>query len=88
MRALVFQHTPEESPGTLEPWFRSRGISFDVHHWYRDGRAPEAARYDWLVILGGPMNLDQEAEHPWLRDEKTFLRAWIESGKPVLGICL
>ena len=28
--------------------------------------------------MGGPMNVNDLNEYPWLRDEKTFLRACIE----------
>ena len=88
MRSLVFQHTEEEGPGTLELWFRERALPFHVHHWYRNKESPDAAKFDCLVILGGPMNVNQEAEYPWLSEEKSFLRNWIEKQKPVLGICL
>jgi GMP synthase-like glutamine amidotransferase len=86
MKALVFQHTPEETPGTLLVWLRERAIAHEIHPWW-EGRAC-AAEADFLVILGGPMNLDEEEKHPWLRDEKKFLRAWLPTGKPTLGICL
>lgn len=87
MRALIFQHTAEEGPGTLLDWLRGQRIPTDVHHWYREGRAPDSD-HDMLFILGGPMNLDQEKEFPWLRDEKAFLKDWLYQGNPVFGICL
>jgi GMP synthase-like glutamine amidotransferase len=88
MRTLIFQHTPEEKPGTLEQWLESARFPFHVHHYYQAEEAPTAAAYDWLIILGGPMNVNDEEKHPWLAKEKEFLRTWIASGKPVLGICL
>lgn len=87
MRALIFQHTPEETPGTLLEWFRERDVPCDVHHVYRDP-LPQAGAYSWLVVLGGPMNLDEETKFPWLRAEKDFVRGWLGTGKPLLGICL
>lgn len=88
MRTLIFQHTPEETPGTLTEWLESARFPFHVHHVYETGQAPTAAAYDWLIVLGGPMNVDDEADHPWLKTEKEFIRGWIASGKPMLGICL
>jgi GMP synthase-like glutamine amidotransferase len=88
MRTLVFQHTHEENPGTLLDWFRSRHRTFDIHPWYRRATAPKPSDYDWLVVLGGPMNVDEETAYPWLRTEKEFLRTWLAANKPVLGICL
>ena len=34
------------------------------------------------------MSVDDEAEHPWLIEEKQAIRAAIDALKPVLGICL
>lgn len=38
--------------------------------------------------MGGPMSVNDEEKFPWLVPEKQFVREMIESGKPVLGICL
>jgi GMP synthase (glutamine-hydrolysing) len=38
--------------------------------------------------MGGPMNVDDEEQFPWLADEKKFIRQVIDNGKTVLGICL
>jgi GMP synthase (glutamine-hydrolysing) len=38
--------------------------------------------------MGGPMNIYEYRNHPWLREEKRFIREAIESGRRVLGICL
>jgi GMP synthase-like glutamine amidotransferase len=34
------------------------------------------------------MSVNDEAAFPWLASEKAFIRAVIEAGRPVLGICL
>jgi GMP synthase-like glutamine amidotransferase len=88
MRTLVFQHSVEEGPGSLEYWLNRRRFPFHVHHWYRDAQAPHPDPYEFLVILGGPMNVDQESTHPWLRPEKEFIRQWLALERPTLGICL
>lgn len=49
---------------------------------------PKQSEFDLLVALGGPMSVNDEAQLPWLIDEKRFVRESVESGKPVLGICL
>jgi GMP synthase-like glutamine amidotransferase len=38
--------------------------------------------------MGGPMNVYQDAQYPWLETEKNYIRAAIDSGKYVIGICL
>ena len=49
---------------------------------------PEPDSVDLLVIMGGPMNVYEDDEYPWLNGEKDFIRACISEGKAVLGICL
>jgi len=64
------------------------GASVEVVHLNRGERLPEPGAQDAALILGGPMNVHEEAIHPFLRDEDRFLRAAAERGLPVLGICL
>jgi len=49
-------------------------------------RPPE--EYGAVLVFGGAMHADQEAQHPWLREEDTLMRQLIDAGTPVLGICL
>lgn len=49
---------------------------------------PHDNRFDAVVVLGGHMNVGEELEHPWLRDEYELLRGWVEEETPLLGICL
>ena len=44
--------------------------------------------YDGLVILGGPMSANDEADHPWLGALGALARAFDAGGKGVLGVCL
>jgi GMP synthase (glutamine-hydrolysing) len=49
-------------------------------------RTPE--NYDAVMMFGGSMHADQEAAHPWLRDEKVTLRRLVEQDVPTLCVCL
>jgi GMP synthase-like glutamine amidotransferase len=40
------------------------------------------------MVLGGAMNVDEEAQHPWLRGEKHLIAELAERGTPILGACL
>ncbi len=88
MNVLIFQHAASETPGTLLDYLNTRKLRSVVHHWYRDARAPDPEEFDWLIVLGGGMSVDSEAENIWLKEEKRFIRDWLESKKPILGICL
>jgi GMP synthase-like glutamine amidotransferase len=41
-----------------------------------------------LAIMGGPMNVYEHDDYPWLVDEKQFIRKAIDAGKKVIGVCL
>jgi len=49
-------------------------------------RPPEA--YDAVLVFGGPMNVDQEEDHPWLHDEETVVRRLVDQRVPLFGVCL
>jgi GMP synthase (glutamine-hydrolysing) len=88
-RMLVFQHVPYEILGTLDPMLREHGFRIRYVNFGRDGDArPDVARYHGLIVLGGPMNCDEVARHPHLGFEADAIRAAVDRGMPVLGICL
>lgn len=50
---------------------------------------PDHFGFDGLWVLGGPMDVWQEDEHPWLVDEKRYIREAVEDhGLSYLGLCL
>src|SRR5512132_289913 len=44
--------------------------------------------FDAVLVFGGQMNVDEEDEHPWLRDEDELIRTLVAHDVPVLGVCL
>lgn len=59
-----------------------------VTKFFEDPTLPDADDLDLLVIMGGPMSVNDEAGYPWLAAEKQFIRKAIEKDKAVIGICL
>ena len=55
---------------------------------YAGEEPPSPSDFDWLVIMGGPMSVHDHDTHPWLVEEKAFIRETIDAGKTVVGICL
>jgi GMP synthase-like glutamine amidotransferase len=49
---------------------------------------PRLDEIDAVVVMGGPMNIYQYRDHPWLVAERAFLMNLVASGKRALGICL
>jgi GMP synthase (glutamine-hydrolysing) len=88
-RILVFQHVAAEPLGTLDPLIRRRGHRIRFVNFERDpGAQPDVDRYQGLVVLGGPMNVEDQAQRPHLRTELRAIERMLAQDKPVLGICL
>lgn len=88
-RILVFQHVAAEPLGTLDPLIRRRGHRIRFTNFDRDPHAqPNVDRYRGLIVLGGPMNVEDQAARPHLRTELLAIERMLQQGKPVLGICL
>jgi GMP synthase-like glutamine amidotransferase len=66
----------------------ARGITVTTSRLYEGARLPHPAELDWLIVMGGPMSVNDENLHSWLRPEKHLISQAIEAGKTVLGICL
>lgn len=88
MRIHYLQHVPFETPGYIAEWVHQKGHTITGTHLYNYERFPDLEQFDWLIILGGPMNIYEEQEYPWLADEKQFIKEAIANRKAVLGICL
>lgn len=87
MRVHYLQHVPFEGIGAIGEWAHARGHALTGTEVFRQD-LPRPDDLDLLVVMGGPMNVYQEAEYPWLVAEKVFIAKAIDAGKAVLGICL
>jgi GMP synthase-like glutamine amidotransferase len=88
MHAHFFQHVPFEGIGNIEPWLITKGYEITSTQFYISSQLPDYKKVDLLIIMGGPMSVNDEDKFPWLVAEKQFIRNCVEGGKPVLGICL
>ncbi len=88
MRAHYFQHVPFEGLGSIEPWLNSNEYELTTTRFFESATLPDPEAIDLLVVMGGPMSVNDEDKFPWLALEKQFVREIIECGKSVLGICL
>jgi GMP synthase-like glutamine amidotransferase len=88
MRAHYLQHVAFEGLGSIEEWLSANHYQVTSTRLYESIGFPEAGEIDLLIIMGGPMSVNDEKDLPWLVDEKRFVKSVIDSGKPVLGICL
>ncbi len=91
MRVLSIVHDPAETGGggLFEKVVVERGDILD--RWVvADGLAApgSAGGWDAVLVFGGAMHPDQDAEHPWLAGEVEFIADSLAGGVPTLGVCL
>jgi GMP synthase-like glutamine amidotransferase len=88
LRIHYFLHVDFEGLGTIEEWAENYGHPLSSTKFYKKATLPDIADFDWLIIMGGPMSVNDEENYPWLNDELQFIKLAIQKGKTVLGICL
>jgi GMP synthase-like glutamine amidotransferase len=88
MRVQVLQHVPFEGLGTIGPWLDRRGATVSTTRFFAGDPLPDARDVDAVIVMGGPMSVNDEAALPWLVAEKQFLADVLDHGTRVLGICL
>lgn len=88
MRAHSLHHVPFEGLGSIAPWLEAAGYEITCGRLYEAAKFPDPGAIDLLVIMGGPMSVNDEKAYPWLAVEKQFIRKVIAREAPILGICL
>ncbi len=88
MRIHSLEHEPFEGLGNIEVWAKNRGHSITRTLLYNNEELPDIDDFDWLVIMGGSMNIYEDEKYPWLKEEKNFIAQAIANRKIILWICL
>jgi GMP synthase-like glutamine amidotransferase len=87
MRVLAVTHGPDVRPELFADVIAEDGhelVEWDI----RTRGAPASSDFDAVIVLGGDQNVGEELEHPWLHEEYTALRRWVDEETPLLAICL
>jgi len=88
MNMHCLAHVPFEDAANIGRWAKLRGYSLTYTHFFKDETLPPLEQFDMLAIMGGPMNVYEHDDYPWLVAEKAFIRKAIDAGKKVIGVCL
>ena len=88
LRIHHLQHVPFESIGMIKEWIHEHNVQHTATHLYNDEALPDVNAFDCLIIMGGPMSVNDEDDIKWLKVEKEFIKKAIEADKTVIGICL
>ena len=87
MKAAILKHIEFESPGYFTELFSMMGIKYDIYNLYQ-GKYPAPDEFDILLIMGGPMSIYDEENYPFIKNDKTLIKAAINKSKKIIGVCL
>src|SRR5262245_5627303 len=88
-KLLVLQHVPHELLGTLNPLLKKSGFRIRYVNFARHPDAqPSLDGYDGMVILGGPMSVNDANQLQHLNTEMKLIEQALQRNLPMLGICL
>lgn len=88
MRIHYLQHVPFENPGYILEWAHKNGHTLTRTLMYTKEPLPRQESFDWLIVMGGPMNIYEEDTYSWLIEEKAFIKESIAHDKVIIGLCL
>jgi GMP synthase-like glutamine amidotransferase len=87
-RIHLIQHSDGSGPGSTYEWLTSKKLEATLVRMHKGDRLPAVEDTDWIIVFGGPMNVDEVEAHPFLIEEKAFLKKALDAKKTLLGVCL
>ena len=96
LKVHYFQHIAGEGFGSCYEYLKKQGAVISATEFFalpvdqalEIEALPNIEDVDLLIIMGGTMSVNDEVNYPWLKIEKRWLRRYLASGKPVIGLCL
>jgi len=88
MKIHYLQHVPFEGLAHIETWLQSKNMIPSRTALYQNEALPDQGDFECLIIMGGPMGVQDEKKYPWIKEEKIFIEQSIRNQKTVIGICL
>ena len=88
MRIHSLLHAKHETIAAIANWSEHHSHKMSATNLYLGDELPSIDDFDLLLIMGGPMSVNDENKYKWLANEKLFIKDAINKGKYVLGICL
>jgi GMP synthase (glutamine-hydrolysing) len=86
---LVIEHETDCPPAVLADVLEHEGVTLRLVRAHRGDQVPDDLRgVEGLVVLGGGMDADDDAGHPWFPAVRALIRTARDRRVPTLGICL
>jgi GMP synthase-like glutamine amidotransferase len=88
MRFHWLQNVAFEDAANIGVWAAQRGHAVTNTRLHEGQSLPEIEAIDALAVMGGPMNVYQHRDYPWLMEEKRFIEQALRADIPIIGVCL
>jgi GMP synthase (glutamine-hydrolysing) len=88
MPVLICKNIKTEGPGTIEDYLKERKVRYTIVDLSEGEGIHGTNSYDTLVMMGGPMSVNEDKIYPYIKEEEKLVRDFIADGKKVLGVCL
>ena len=88
MDVVVLQHIACEPPGVYEDVLVEQGATIHRVELDEGVPLPDWRNADAIVVMGGPMSVNDEATLSWLATEKAWIADAARAGVPLFGACL
>ena len=88
MKVHVLQHVPFEGLGSIQGWLEAHNAQVSFTRFFADPVLPDVDDSDLVIVMGGPMSVNDERVFPWLIEEKRFIAAAVHTGKRFSVIAL
>jgi GMP synthase-like glutamine amidotransferase len=79
---------PYEGPGLIGAEAEAAGVRLEPIRAWEGDPVPRVADVAGIVAMGGPMSVNDVAEHDWIDKEVELLANALAAEMPVLGVCL
>jgi len=87
MSVLILKNVRSEGPGTIEYFLKDNRMDFRVIECATEP-VPADADFDTLIMMGGPMSVNETDLYPFVQREIDLAASSIKKGKRVFGVCL
>lgn len=89
MKPVICVRHQENAPlGVIQQILEQERVPWRYHDCWTEPGPPDLTEASGLILLGGAMNADEVDGYPYLRGIRDVARRAVETGKPLLGICL
>ena len=86
---LIIEQVAHEDAGVFGPMIAGAGFGTVTLRMHQDNPLPtDPSAFAGILVMGGPMGVDQRERYPWLTSELELIAAAARQKTPVLGVCL